>query len=79
MVTSNCKNKGPTCKVHLYFFIELIPAFPHSGSSSAGIRVISAFDIGQATNTGEIPLLFWWCFEFRGSRIRLVQVGRLGQ
>ena len=25
MVTSNCKNKGPTCKVHLYFFIELTP------------------------------------------------------
>ena len=21
-----CKNKGPTCKVHLYFFIELAPA-----------------------------------------------------
>ena len=20
-----CKNKGPTCKVHLYFFIELNP------------------------------------------------------
>ena len=33
-------------------------AFPQSGSSSAGIRVISASDIGQASNTGEIPLLF---------------------
>ena len=33
-------------------------AFPQSGSSSAGIRVISASDIGQATSTGEIPLLF---------------------
>ena len=32
-------------------------AFPQSGSSSAGIRVISASDIGQATSTGEIPLL----------------------
>ena len=31
-------------------------AFPQSGSSSAGI--ISASDIGQATSTGEIPLLF---------------------
>ena len=33
-------------------------AFPQSGSSSAGIRVISASDIRQASNTGEIPLLF---------------------
>ena len=33
-------------------------AFPQSGSSSAGIRVISASDIGQAASTGEIPLLF---------------------
>ena len=33
-------------------------AFPQSGSSSAGIRVISASDKGQASNTGEIPLLF---------------------
>ena len=33
-------------------------AFPQSGSSSARIRVISASDIGQASNTGEIPLLF---------------------
>ena len=33
-------------------------AFPQSGSSSAGIQVISASDIGQATSTGEIPLLF---------------------
>ena len=32
-------------------------AFPQSGSSSVGIRVISAFDIGQV-NTGEIPLIF---------------------
>ena len=30
-------------------------AFPQSGSSSAEIRVISAFNIGQASNTGEIP------------------------
>ena len=22
-----CENKGPTCKVHLYFFIELTPVF----------------------------------------------------
>ena len=33
-------------------------AFPQGGSSSAGIRVISASDIGQTTSTGEIPLLF---------------------
>ena len=33
-------------------------ALPQSGSSSAGIRVITASDIGQASNTGEIPLLF---------------------
>ena len=33
-------------------------AFPQSGSSSAGIRVISVSDIGQASNTGEIPLVF---------------------
>ena len=33
-------------------------AFPQSGSSSAGIQVISACDIGQAFNTGEIPLFF---------------------
>ena len=33
-------------------------AFPQSGSSSAGIQVISASDIGQAASTGEIPLLF---------------------
>ena len=31
---------------------------PQSSSSSAGIQVISASDIGQAANTGEIPLLF---------------------
>ena len=24
-----CKNKGPTCKVHLYFFIELTPGLGH--------------------------------------------------
>ena len=33
-------------------------AFPQSGSSSAGIRVIRASDIGPTTSTGEIPLLF---------------------
>ena len=33
-------------------------AFPQSGSSSAGIQVISASDIGQAASTEEIPLLF---------------------
>ena len=33
-------------------------AFPQSGSSSTGIQVISASDIGQASSTGEIPLLF---------------------
>ena len=33
-------------------------AFPQSGSSSAGIRLISASDIGQAASTGEILLLF---------------------
>ena len=33
-------------------------AFSQSGSSSAGIRVISASNIGQAASTGEIPLLF---------------------
>ena len=27
-----CKNKGPTCKVHLYFFIELTPGFVPSCS-----------------------------------------------
>ena len=32
--------------------------FPQSGSPSAGIRDISACNIGQAANTGEIPLLF---------------------
>ena len=32
--------------------------FPQSSSSSAGIRVVSAADIGQAASTGEIPLLF---------------------
>ena len=32
--------------------------FPQSSSSSAGIRVVSASDIGQAASTGEIPLLF---------------------
>ena len=35
-----------------------IAAFPQSRSTSAGIRVISASDIGQASNTEEIPLLF---------------------
>ena len=30
-------------------------AFPQSGSSSAGIQVISASDIEQAVSTGEIP------------------------
>ena len=33
-------------------------AFPQSGSSSAGIRVISASDIGQASNTGRFPYSF---------------------
>ena len=33
-------------------------AFPQSGSSSAGISVISVSDIGQAASTGKIPLLF---------------------
>ena len=36
-----------------------VVAFQQSGSSSAGIQVISASDVGQATNfTREIPLLF---------------------
>ena len=54
--------------------------FPQSGSSSAGIRVISASDIGQAPNTGEIPLLFSRS-AMQGSLksgIGLVEVGRLG-
>ena len=33
-------------------------AFPQSGSSSAGVRVISASDIGQAASTGEISYSF---------------------
>ena len=33
-------------------------ALPQSGSSSAGSRVISASDRGQASSTGEIPLPF---------------------
>ena len=32
--------------------------FLQSGSSSAGIPVISASNVGQAGSTGEIPLLF---------------------
>ena len=33
-------------------------AFLQSGSSSAGIQVISSSDIRQAASTGEIPLTF---------------------
>ena len=55
-------------------------AIPQSGSSYAGIRVISASDIGQASNTGEIPLLFEKCCGiFKVPRIGLVEVARLGQ
>ena len=32
--------------------------FPQSGSSSAGIQLISASDIGQAISNGEIPYFF---------------------
>ena len=42
----------------IIIIVAYTAAFPQSGSSSAGIRVISASDIGQATSTGEIPLLF---------------------
>ena len=55
-------------------------AFPQSGSSSAGIRVISASDIGQASNTEEFPLLF--LRSAVGSKVPcvgLVEVARLGQ
>ena len=52
------------------------------GSISTGwlfIWVISASDIGQATSTGEIPLLFENCCGFfKVPHIGLVEVGRLG-
>ena len=68
-------------------------AFQQSGSSSAGIQVISASDIGQASSTREIPLLFLFRIGFLmflpdhihqavgslKSCIGLVEVGRLGQ
>ena len=44
--------------VIIIIIMAYIAAFPQSGSSSAGIEVISTSDIGQASNTGEIPLLF---------------------
>ena len=44
--------------VIIIIIMAYIAAFPRSGSSSAGIEVISTSDIGQASNTGEIPHLF---------------------
>ena len=44
--------------IMMMIIITTTTAFPQSGSSSAGMRVISASDIGQASNTREIPLLF---------------------
>ena len=57
-----CARTGNIYKFIDYFYILYngihSSISTESGSSSAGIRVISASDIGQAANTGEIPLLF---------------------
>ena len=50
-------------------------AFLQSGSSYAGIRVISTYsvsDMRQAVNTGAVPLLFNNCFGFFKSPAVLV-------
>ena len=60
--------------------IIIIIAFPQSGSASAGIQVISASDTGQASSTGEIPLLFSRsAVGSLKSPVGLAGVGRLGQ
>ena len=65
IIISTIHRKCPL-SVHTLAYITIIiiiimaytAAFPQSGSSSAGIQVINASDIGQAVSTGEIPLLF---------------------
>ena len=53
-------------------------AFPQSGSSSAGIQVISGSDIEQ--DQGDSPTLFEKCSGFfKVPHIGLADVGRLGQ
>ena len=44
--------------VFIVVIIIIIITFPQNGSSFAGVQVISVSDIGQATITGETPLLF---------------------
>ena len=57
-----------------------VAAFPQSGSSSAGIQVISVSDIGQAASTREIPLLFLRSAvgSLKSPVFVLVEVGKLG-